>query len=464
MGKKSRLFFVSLTAASTALSGCALSRPSWFASKSPTGSTSSMAGPVNSGAGRPSQSLASQASTNPAANALSSAGTSISSSFRKASSAVGSALAPVTPASWSGKQAESSVSNDPVRLSTPLPKVTPSVYLHAAKILEAKGDINGAIKKYDEALRMAPNDQEVVISAARLYDRQSRFVDAERHYRHAIQLDPNSATVHNDLGLCLARQGKMEEAGKQISAAIGLQPNNARYHNNLAMVLLESGNKDEALRQLTAANGPAVGHYNLGQLVHQRGEVEEARELFHRAAELDPQLAPAREMLQRLGGGPPAAGPTGSQAAQLRGTQPAESQTVVPTRNFAPTRWQATTVDPEKDIQAARKLFQEARQSTQQQVDQTMSDTRRVAGEARQELTRSGRNWSEQAQQTVDEARTATREVTHSAGQEASRFAKSLGEAMRVPPVEASEHDSAAGEHAVDEPAGNNEALNTPQP
>jgi Tfp pilus assembly protein PilF len=250
-----------------------------------------------------SNALASSPSSgNPASTALATAGNSISNGFRKAKGAVGTALSPAAPASWSAKKADVTGTDDATRLSTPVPKINPRVYITAGKLLEARGDVEGAIRKHEEALRQDPKDMEALMSIAHLCDRHSRFDDAVRFYGQAIEVDPKYPTAHNDLGLCLARQGRLREAHQEISAAISLQPSNPRYRNNLATVCLDMGAREEALQQLVEANGPAVGHYNLGQMLYQRGEVDQAKGLFAKAVTLDPRLVPAQEMLQRVDG------------------------------------------------------------------------------------------------------------------------------------------------------------------
>lgn len=303
----------------TATQGCAWgSRPAWLGGTASSQSArSSLAAPMHAGSNlgpvptmpgnphsaAPGSSLAgTPTSGNPATNALASVGNSISNGFRKAKGAVGTALSPVTPAAWSAKNDEVASTDDATRLSSPVPKINPRVYITAGKLLEARGDVEGAIRKHEEALRLEPKNMEALMSIAHLCDRHSRFDDAMRFYGQAIEVDPKYPTAHNDLGLCLARQGRLREAHQEIAAAIALQPGNPRYRNNLATVCLDMGGREEALQQLVEANGPAIGHYNLGQMLYQRGEVDQAKSLFAKAVTLDPRLVPAQEMLQRADG------------------------------------------------------------------------------------------------------------------------------------------------------------------
>ena len=97
------------------------------------------------------------------------------------------------------------------------------------------------------------------------------------------------------------------EIGKVIEALQFFQqiyPREGLPHNNLAVAYAMLGRDQEAFQQLVAVHPPAVAHYNLGYLLKRTGKVEEARQSFAQAVRLDPSLAPAKQCLAELGGGP----------------------------------------------------------------------------------------------------------------------------------------------------------------
>jgi hypothetical protein len=53
---------------------------------------------------------------------------------------------------------------------------------------------------------------------------------------------------------------------------------------------------------MSVGSSAAVAHYNVGYLLHQKGQNAEATRHFQQALAIDPALAPAREMLAQLGG------------------------------------------------------------------------------------------------------------------------------------------------------------------
>lgn len=224
----------------------------------------------------------------------------------------GSALGGRTPAEPTGlagvwKKSTSSVSGmfaakpqaepDATRLDAPAKKVGPEVYIAAARMLENQSKFDEAEEQYQKALKAAPTDLNTLIGLARLYDRQGNTAQAMQYYERAVKAHGKSAVVHNDLGLCYARQKQLDKSVHSLAKAVELQPENARYRNNLATVLVEAGRTGEALAHLSRTNSEAVAHYNVGYLLHKRGQQGEAVQHLQHAISLDPSLTPAREML-----------------------------------------------------------------------------------------------------------------------------------------------------------------------
>lgn len=189
---------------------------------------------------------------------------------------------------------------DPVALSGKLPKPDAEFYLAAARLHEASGNDREAEQQYRKALQVSPRHLEAQLGYARLLDRSDRLDEALKLYAKATSDHPAEAATFNDLGLCHARHGQSQQAIAALRHAIELQPGKKLYRNNLATVLAEFGHYPEALEQLSAAHGPAVGHYNLGYLLSQKGDQRAAALHFSKALEMDPSFADARQWLDTL--------------------------------------------------------------------------------------------------------------------------------------------------------------------
>ena len=203
--------------------------------------------------------------------------------------------------SWVTPDSKPTPASDPTSLSSGNDK--PSVDLHVAMadMQEKSGNVEQAKQHYESALKMNPKNTDALLGMAHLLDRQGKLKEAGEKYQLAAKYHPKDARVWNDLGLCYARQKKLKESVGALSKAIELEPKKQLFRNNIATVLTEMGRTDEALKHLTAAHGAAVAHYNLGYLLHQKGNNEAAAKHFAQAAAVDPNFAAARDWATQLG-------------------------------------------------------------------------------------------------------------------------------------------------------------------
>jgi tetratricopeptide (TPR) repeat protein len=119
-------------------------------------------------------------------------------------------------------------------------------------------------------------------------------------YQTALQVYPEDAVLLNDVALCYARTEQSDRALAALQRAVELNPSSTLYRNNMAAVLVEANRSAEAVPLLAQTYGTAVAHYNVGYLLHQRGEDQAAVDHFSAALEVNPSLTPARSMLNRL--------------------------------------------------------------------------------------------------------------------------------------------------------------------
>ena len=189
---------------------------------------------------------------------------------------------------------------DEVSLATePLP-IKGGLLAIAGQHAEDHGDLIGAETQYRKALEQDPRDINALSGLARVLSGQQRVVEAGQAYQNARSIHPSSAPLANDFGLFYAKQNRLDDALAALSEAVRLGPENARYRNNIATVYVDAGRMDEALKHLMAVHLPAGAHYNLGYMLHRRGQGDSAREQFQLALQNDPSLAHARTMLARL--------------------------------------------------------------------------------------------------------------------------------------------------------------------
>jgi tetratricopeptide (TPR) repeat protein len=131
------------------------------------------------------------------------------------------------------------------------------------------------------------------------------------HLERAVQLDPQSGESHYQLGLGLARLGRRQESASELQKGRELIAMNQR---NQTLVLdmaegrsaLEKGDLEHAKgtfrRVIKQMPDFAEAHYQLGLTSAREGDRQGATAAFTRALELDPELRPAREELDRFAG------------------------------------------------------------------------------------------------------------------------------------------------------------------
>lgn len=135
-----------------------------------------------------------------------------------------------------------------------------------------------------------------------------QFDQAVEAFTKASEIDPKQHVVWAHLadayiGLAGTKTGAEQEAtlNKGLEAyqkALEIKPDEAAYHNNYALALARAKKFAEAQAELTKAaqlDPPNAGryYYNLGALLVNSGQNEQAGEAFKKAIEADPNYADA---------------------------------------------------------------------------------------------------------------------------------------------------------------------------
>jgi tetratricopeptide (TPR) repeat protein len=130
-----------------------------------------------------------------------------------------------------------------------------------------------------------------------------RYERAAEQFRASLDAYP-TAEGHTFLGWSLSHLGRLEEAIEQCKSAIKLDPDFGNPYNDIGVYLVAMWRHDEAIPWFEKAIGAKryccyhYPHTNLGQLLLEKGRVDEARRLFERALDHEPGYAPALEGLR----------------------------------------------------------------------------------------------------------------------------------------------------------------------
>jgi tetratricopeptide (TPR) repeat protein len=128
-----------------------------------------------------------------------------------------------------------------------------AVWLRLARVLQARGDMEGAEKAARNAAHLAPASIENQYSLGLILFQKDKTADAAECFRRATELEPAFAPGYLSLGQCLDKEGNQPGAIAAFRAAIRYSPQVAAAQLGLAELLLRSGQKEEAAGHLRDA-------------------------------------------------------------------------------------------------------------------------------------------------------------------------------------------------------------------
>jgi Flp pilus assembly protein TadD len=161
--------------------------------------------------------------------------------------------------------------------------------------------INGAIREFQEAIRLKPDYAEAQSLLGNALLSTGRLDEAILHYLKALEVEPALLDARNNVGSALLQKGQIEAALAQFQKALELQPNLPEAHNNLGLALFQRRQVDEAIAEYQKAISLkpdyAKAHNSLGSALLQKGQMEAALAHFQKALELQPNLSAAHNNL-----------------------------------------------------------------------------------------------------------------------------------------------------------------------
>ena len=180
----------------------------------------------------------------------------------------------------------------------------PARVLAQAQLARNAEQPDRALAILSAALAKDGNVAEWRYERALLLDDRERVADAERDLRAYLKLKPKSAQGLNALGYILAnRTSRVREARELVSRALKLDPDNPMILDSMGWVEYRSGKLEAALRYLQRAHhlmpDPEIAAH-LGEVLWKMGRETEARALWARTLEANPDSEIVRRTQQRL--------------------------------------------------------------------------------------------------------------------------------------------------------------------
>lgn len=169
--------------------------------------------------------------------------------------------------------------------------------LHAGNLARGAGDYAAAMKAYEQAAKLQPDDGRAFYGLGNLYADQSKWDEAEKAYRRAVELNPYNFSARQALGYVLLQPRadgitpERRAAGElSLRAAAELVGWDAAAFERLIQSLEERGAGAAELESvyrsgLGARATSARAHLRLSRLLSETGREAEAERLFKIAAE-----------------------------------------------------------------------------------------------------------------------------------------------------------------------------------
>jgi len=179
------------------------------------------------------------------------------------------------------------------QLRDQMPDDAVTLYLIEGEMLREHDAEQQAMAVYDQAVAARPDDPDLRYARAMVAVGLDRVELLESDLRHILAQDPEHADALNALGYTLAdRTDRLAEAKELIEQALALKPDEPAIMDSMGWVLYRMGDPQAAepyLRQaLDLVFDPEIAAH-LGEVLWALGRKDEARAIWDRALEADPE-------------------------------------------------------------------------------------------------------------------------------------------------------------------------------
>lgn len=172
--------------------------------------------------------------------------------------------------------------------------------IQTAETVAEKGHAIEAIKLYEKAERVSPDEPTLDRELAPLYAQTKAYDKAIDRYRRLLRADGADTETLNNLAWTLMEAGRLPEAAATAGQGLNLEPNDSRLTSTLAVIHYKQGDRKSALDRFTAINGPAAAHHNIALLDIDQGDEKSALRQLANAVQMPDCTPETREFFQSL--------------------------------------------------------------------------------------------------------------------------------------------------------------------
>ncbi|MFP4056062.1 MAG: tetratricopeptide repeat protein [Candidatus Brocadiia bacterium] len=174
-----------------------------------------------------------------------------------------------------------------------------------ASLQASEDEHQKAIETMARAVELAPSGKrtEYTLLLASLHDDLGDYERSEKILLRAYERNPEDPMVLNHLGYFYAERGKkLDQAVRLVQRALRYEPLNGAYVDSLGWAYYQQGKYEQALELLLRAvtfEEDAVIRDHVGDAYFKLDKVEEARQAWQKALQLDPHIEGVREKLEK---------------------------------------------------------------------------------------------------------------------------------------------------------------------
>ena len=148
-----------------------------------------------------------------------------------------------------------------------------------------------AIRDYNSAIKLAPNDVDSYINRGNFYCKHGKQDLAIKDYDKVLELDPNNVDAYIGRGNAYVNTGHL--AQRDLNKAIELNPNDFKAYMARSIVYLNIGQNNLALEDANKAVELNPNNFevynNRGLVYHNLKQYDSALRDYNKALELDPK-------------------------------------------------------------------------------------------------------------------------------------------------------------------------------
>jgi len=126
-------------------------------------------------------------------------------------------------------------------------------YTNQGAAQRRNNQLDAAIQSFREALKYTPSSANAHFELGQTLEQRGQAADAVSEYREAVRLDPNKSAAHARLASAYAAQRQHENAAKEYQEVLRLNPQDPAAHHGLGVAYNELGQKDQAITSLQQA-------------------------------------------------------------------------------------------------------------------------------------------------------------------------------------------------------------------